>query len=238
MIIEKNSKWATPLRTPSGLRPTQKKTRGIQLSQNELAYDKLKHLITTLAYKPGDSVNIPQLMHDLSVGRTPISHALHRLSAEGLVHIIPRKGVMVAPLSINDALDLIEVRLVNEQLCLRLAAANINALELRQLELLLADFEKAVHARDMAATIDIDYAFHEQIALASRNSVLSDLLSVLHARSQRFWATSLSLENHLLEVLDEHHAILTALRNGDAEAAAAAVGAHVLSFKRSLLQKR
>ena len=238
-MINEEYQRQTALRTPlSTLRDVQPKTLDAPLSQNELAYRKLKQLITTLSYKPGDSLNIPRLMQDLSAGRTPVSHALHRLSAESLVHIIPRKGVIVAPLSIDDALDLIEVRFINEQLCLRLAAARINAAELQRLDLLLDEFARAVNARDMETIINVDYCFHEQIALAARNTVLSDFLRVIHARSQRFWATSLSLEKHLQEVLAEHRAILDALTAGDAEGAAGAIGEHVLSFKRSLLQKQ
>lgn len=222
----------------SSSKPSRKKTPRQHLSQNALAYNKLKQLITTLAYKPGDSLNINELMHDLSLGRTPINHALHRLSSEGLVHIIPRKGVMVTPLSIDNALEIVEVRIANEGLCARLAAAKITDAELGQLDSLIEEFENAVGRRDMGAAISIDRLFHEQIALASRNSVLSEFLKVIQAQSQRFWATTLSSEEHLLEVFTEHRAIRDALAVGDAAKAVAAVEEHVESFKRSLLQTR
>jgi DNA-binding GntR family transcriptional regulator len=215
-----------------------KRVRRSKVSQNDLAYEKLKHLITTLAYKPGDSVNITDLMHDLAIGRTPINHALHRLSSDGLVHIIPRKGVIVAPLSIDNALEIIEVRIANESLCARLAAAKITETELAELDRLLDEFETAVKRRDVVAAIAIDRFFHEQIAAASKNSVLADYLKVIHALSQRFWATSLSSEEHLLEVFGEHRAIYEALAAGDAGKAVAAVEDHVESFRRSLLKIR
>jgi DNA-binding GntR family transcriptional regulator len=215
-----------------------KKGKGSKLSQNDLAYDKLKHLITTLAYKPGESVNITEFMRDLAIGRTPINHALHRLSTDGLVHIIPRKGVIVAPLSIDNALEIIEVRLVNEGLCARLAAAKITEDELAELDRLLKDYEKAVKRRDTGAAISLDRIFHGQIAAASKNTVLADFLQGIHALSQRFWATSLSAESHLLEVLVEHRVIYKALAAGDAAKAVAAVEDHVESFRRSLLKIR
>ena len=222
----------------SSAKPSGNKYRGTDLSQNSLAYNKLKQLITTLVYKPGGSLNITELMHDLALGRTPINHALHRLSSEGLVHIIPRKGVMVTPLSIDSALELIEVRIANESLCVRLAAEKITGNQLQELERLIQAFENAVAERDMEAAINIDRLFHEQIALASRNTVLSDFLKVIHARSQRFWATSLASEVHLHEVFIEHRAIRDALAVGDAAKAVAAVEGHVESFKQSLLRLR
>ena len=134
------------------------------LSQNELAYDMLKDRLTTLVYKPGEYLNTASLMADLALGRTPLNHALHRLATEGLVQIIPRKGVLVAPLSIDDALDMIDVRLVNEALCARLASQRITAAEIKVLRATAKSFDKAVAERNVAQMMQFDRLFHEQIA--------------------------------------------------------------------------
>lgn len=210
----------------------------VDVSQNEQAYALLKERLTTLAYKPGDYLNTAALMGGLGLGRTPINHALHRLSNEGLVQIIPRKGVMVSPLSIDDALDLIDVRVVNEALCVRLAAARVTAPELQHIRDLAADFDVAAAERDITRLMNCDRLFHEAIAAASRNQVLIEILKVLHARSQRFWAISLSAEGHLAEVSAEHQAIIAGLEAGNADGVAEAVQSHVESFRRSLLQRR
>ncbi|MDB5893349.1 MAG: GntR family transcriptional regulator [Rhodoferax sp.] len=202
----------------------------------EAAYTLMKEALVTLVYKPGEYLNTAQVMERFGVGRTPVNQALHRLSAEGLVQIIPRKGAMAAPLSINDALELIEVRLVNEMLCMRLAAAAITAGELQELETIAQDFERAAAVNDATARTNTDRLFHEKIAAAARNTILQDILSVLHARSQRFWAISLSTVGHVEEVIAEHRAIVTALANRDAQAAADAAKTHILSFRSSLLR--
>lgn len=207
-------------------------------SQNEQAYQLLKNALTTLAYRPGEYLNTASLMDELALGRTPINHALHRLANEGLVQIIPRKGVMVAPLSIDDALELIQVRLANEVLCARLAAGRITAAELERLTGIAREFESAVGRRNITEVMNLDRDFHEQVAAAAHNRMLAEILKVLHARSQRFWAISLADEGHLAEVQAEHAAIIDALARNDAEAAAAAVQEHVLSFQRALLQTR
>lgn len=207
-------------------------------SQSEQAYGLLKDAVTTLAYKPGEYLNTASLMEELALGRTPINHALHRLANEGLVQIIPRKGVMVSPLSINDALELIQVRIANEGLCARLAAARITRAEVEALAEAARAFDAAVARRSITEVMNLDRAFHEQVAAAARNQMLAEILKVLHARSQRFWAISLADESHLAEVQAEHAAIIAALGRNDAEAAAAAVQEHVLSFQRALLQMR
>lgn len=206
-----------------------------EMSRNEAAYQRLKDALVTLAYKPGEYLNTAQVMERLGVGRTPVNQALHRLSTEGLVKIIPRKGAMASPLSINDALELVDVRLVNEMLCLRLAAAAITDPEIKELQAIATQFEAAASRRDSISLMNADRLFHEKIGLAARNVMLQDILNVLHARSQRFWAISLSTEGHVAEVIAEHRAIVGALSRREADAAAEAAKQHVLSFKASLL---
>lgn len=206
------------------------------LSQNERAYSLLKDRLTTLAYRPGDYLNTATLVSDLGVGRTPVNHALHRLATEGLVQIIPRKGVVVAPLSIDDALALIDVRLANELLCARLVAPAITAEQIADVRRAAHDFDAAVVTRSMPHIMNCDRLFHEQIAAVSGNPVLTEILRVLHARSQRFWAISLASEGHLEEVSREHAAIVEALAANDSGAAERAVETHVLSFRKALLR--
>ena len=207
-------------------------------TQNQQAYNQLKEALTTLSYKPGDYLNTAGLMGELALGRTPINHALHRLANEGLVQIIPRKGVMVSPLSIDDALELIQVRLANEGLCARLAATRATGEDVRRLEDTARAFDAAVTRRNMTEVMNLDRDFHEHVATAARNQMLSEILRVLHARSQRFWAITLAAEGHLAEVQGEHAAIIEALRRNDADAADAAVREHVVSFQRALLRTR
>lgn len=233
---------SSPSRTTrAGVRDTRRAPAALDpsdLSQNEQAYAQLKQALITLAYKPGDYLSTASLMNELELGRTPINHALHRLSTEGLVQIIPRKGLIVSPLSIDDALELIDVRLANESLCMRLAAERITKTELHQLEAIARDFEKAASRGQTTEVMNLDRLFHEHISNAARNQILAEILKVLHARSQRFWALSLAMPDHLSEVQDEHRAILKALTEGDPAAAEEAVREHVMSFQRALLRTR
>src|SRR5258708_3120022 len=95
-------------------------------SLNEQAYLDIKRLILRLKLKPGDYINEAQLCETLSIGRTPVNRAMHRLSFEGLVQIIPRKGIVVQPLSLDEVADLIDVRRLNEPYCARCAAEHID----------------------------------------------------------------------------------------------------------------
>lgn len=205
-------------------------------SQNELAYERLKEAVVTLALKPGEHLNCAQLAERFDLGRTPVTRALDRLMTEGLVHVIPRKGVAVAPLSLDEARNLIDVRRVNEAHCLELAAERIDDAELRRLDAILGDYARAARRHNVSALLAADRAFHETIAAASGNRVLANVLAVLHTRSQRFWAMSLSTHAHIEEVAREHETIVRCLRDHDPVRARAAIERHVDSFRSNLLR--
>jgi DNA-binding GntR family transcriptional regulator len=205
------------------------------LSLNDQAYLAFRHRLITLRYKPGEYLNTAQVMDDLERGRTPVIQAIHRLATEGLLQIIPRKGVMVAPLSIDDALELIEVRLVNETLCVQLASQKVMATHIAQLRDLNQRIAAASKAHDREQMMLLDREFHQMLAEIADNRRLADILSVIHAQAQRFWATTLSSVTHMEEVIAEHNAIILALEEGDTQRAAEAARAHIQSFKRALL---
>ncbi|KAB8306088.1 GntR family transcriptional regulator [Erwinia endophytica] len=205
------------------------------LSLNELAYQRFKQALITLAYRPGDYLNTAQIMADLALGRTPINQAIHRLAGEGLLQVIPRKGVMVSPLSIDDALELVEVRLANESLCVRLACHRITDADIAELRALNERIAIASEDHDRYGLLLLDQQFHQRLATIAGNSRLEDILSVINAQAQRFWATTLSRESHIHEVIAEHNAIIDGLVARDVGAAETAVRAHILSFRGALL---
>src|SRR5690606_1220281 len=80
----------------------------------EKAYNEIKHRIITCRYRPGQVLSEAAIAAELKIGRTPIHHAIHRLMMDDLVSILPRKGVMVRPVSMDEAMEIISVRLVTE----------------------------------------------------------------------------------------------------------------------------
>lgn len=223
------------MKTVDAESPQRPMTEEAGVSLNELAYRRFKQALVTLSYKPGEYLNTAQVMNDLDMGRTPINQAIHRLANEGLLQVIPRKGVMVSPLSMDDALELIEVRLANEMLCMRLASQKITERQIAMLTELNRQIEAASQERDRVRMMTLDHEFHQELAQIAGNNMLADILSVLHARAQRFWASTLSREGHMREVIDEHRAIIAALAAQDSAAAAEAAQAHILSFRTALL---
>ncbi len=204
-----------------------------RLPQNQLAYEQLKSAIITLRLPPGSYLNETAICIELGLSRTPVHHALHRLMHEGLVSIVPRKGVLVQPLSINDFLELMVVRRLNDPVSASLAAERITPAELQQLNVIIANIHEAKR-NDVASLITLDRRFHAIITDATRNRVLVQLLDSVHDRSARFWAMALASGSWVDEILQEYSVITEQLHRHDARGAMAAMEAHIDSFSRTL----
>ncbi|GAB3629350.1 GntR family transcriptional regulator [Pandoraea terrae] len=218
-----------PPPTPAAAKPD---TRSLA----ERAYEQIKHDIITLRLRPGEYLNEAQLMQSTGFGRTPVHQALQRLALEGLLVILPRKGAMVAPVSLNDALEIIDVRMVNEAYCVELAARAATPEDLAAIEAVLTRSRDAVAAHDVAAMMAIDRDFHLAVSRASRNQTLADLLRGLHERSLRFWFLALSAPSHLEDVHEEHLELFEALKARDVAAARAAIQRHIEEFRTHILK--
>jgi DNA-binding GntR family transcriptional regulator len=136
--------------------------------------------------------------------------------------------------SLDEVLQLIDVRLVNEPHCARLAVERASEAEIAAIEAVLDRAERLVAARDVEGLMLLDREFHLRLSRAARNPVLAELLLGLHERSLRFWFISLSDEEHLAAVQREHQAIARCLRARDPDAIEAAVRSHIESFRATI----
>jgi DNA-binding GntR family transcriptional regulator len=205
-------------------------------SLRDKAYDAIKHRIITCAFRPGEYINELQLSTLLKIGRTPVHQALDRLMVEGMVSVIPRKGAIVKPVSLNEVLQIIEVRLINEPFGARLAAEQANDTDLDDLADVLKRAKHWAALRNVENMMLLDREFHLLIAKAAKNDVLTELLRTLHERSLRFWFISLTAPAQYDVVQHEHGAILDAITHRKPDLAQAAMRRHIESFRANVSQ--
>jgi DNA-binding GntR family transcriptional regulator len=205
-------------------------------SLRDKAYEAIKHRIITCGFKPGEYINELQLSSALRIGRTPVHQALDRLMIEGLVQVIPRKGVIVKPVSLNEVLQITEVRLINEPYGARLAAERSNDSDLAAINDVLLQANRKASLRNVEQMMLIDREFHLLIARAARNDVLAELLRSLHERSLRFWFISLNAPQQYERVQEEHATILGAIREHNGDKAEVAMRTHIQSFRANVSQ--
>lgn len=215
---------------------TKRRVRAPDTALHSQAYEKIKHEIITLRFRPGEYLNEAQVSKLLRIGRTPVHQALNRLMLEGMVEVIPRKGVIVKAVSLNDVLEMIDVRIVNETYCARLAVARADESDIAELSRILDDSEKKATSSDTVRQMMLDRDFHGTLARAAKNAVLAECIRTLHDRSLRFWFISLRDPVHHVAVKDEHRAILDAIRARNPDAAADAIRNHIESFRANVMR--
>nr|WP_249780788.1 GntR family transcriptional regulator [Bradyrhizobium sp. dw_78] len=224
-----------PRSGPAHLATARAKAEGVRrLSLRDQAYEAIKHDIITCALRPGEYINESLLSERLKFGRTPVHQAIDQLKLQGLVDIIPRKGIIVRPVNLAEIMQVAEVRMINEMECARLAAARASKSEIGVMRDILAKADKARNTRDIEALMMLDRDFHSMLAQSAKNIVLSDLLRTLHERSLRVWFISLNDAEHLKKVHREHEVIVEALVAGDADRAADAMRTHILSYRGNI----
>ncbi|WP_051356716.1 GntR family transcriptional regulator [Azorhizobium doebereinerae] len=206
-------------------------------SLREEAYEIIKQRIIMGLFRPGEALSEAAVSSALSLGRTPVRQAFDRLMRDGLVEVLPRKGIIVRPITRDEVQDMVSVRLLNEGFCARLAAERADGATVEALTDAVVRGRIAAQAGDADALMALDRRFHGAISASARNMVLGDILRNLHDRSQRVWFLSLREHEHHHRVVEEHAAIVDAIAARDADGAEAAMRAHILSFAENLARQ-
>lgn len=182
-------------------------------------------------YAPGTRLRIKVLEKASNVSAIPVREALRLLEAERLVESIPNKGPVVTALSIDDLNDLYTVRLQLEPLAIS-TTKRLSKNEAESLTNILANMESARESGDHDKVIDLHRLFHFQLYERSDSVWLPHLIAMLWTHAERYqWLT---IEPRSDEASAEHHAILHALEEGDANEAAAILSGHLEATRRLL----
>jgi len=203
-------------------------------SLREVAYEAIKHRIITCVFKPGDYINEAYVSGSIGIGRTPVHQAIDRLMQDGLLEVIPRKGIIVKPISLDEVVQITEVRRVNEPYCVRLAAERADNNDIAVLSDILHRADAWTDVRNIEQMMLLDREFHMTLARVARNAVLAAILQNLHERSLRFWFISLTVNDHQRDVQQEHRTIFDAIQRRDAAGGSAAMSEHIDSFRRNV----
>jgi len=200
---------------------------------SEKAYYLIKEKIVTLELAPSSVIDAPALMEETGLGRTPIREALQRLAAEGLVNIVPRRGMFVADISITDLQKISEVRIVLESFCVRLAAQRVTESQIAEMEAILQDLEQVPNG-DARALMVIDERAHTLLYQAADNEFLAGILGRLYAPSLRLWYLALHRIGDVREAIEQHREIAEALKARDGARAEALIQQHIAEFQQRI----
>jgi DNA-binding GntR family transcriptional regulator len=182
-------KRAAPVPSPSGKRRRRYVSTVPQgdVTLTDTAYAEIEELIVTLQLPPGTVLSELVLADRLGIGRTPIREALQRLSRDGLVNILSRRGVLVSDIDLRSQLRLLEVRRELERLMARSAAERATDEERTRFSEIATGMYRASEKQDDISFMRLDQQFNTLVSLAARNEFASRSMGLMHALSRRFW---------------------------------------------------
>ena len=191
-------------------------TRSARVSLVESAYQAIRRRILDNEYPQGHQVLEQELAAELGMSRTPIREALVKLEHESLVQLIPRHGMRVVPLSVDDLRDMYEVLTALELTAIeRLARSKADATVVDAIDDALDAMDVAIRKRDHDAWIRADERFHRMLLERCGNARLKALADMLWDQSHRARITTVRLRPDLQPSNEEHRAVVDAIRRGD-----------------------
>jgi DNA-binding GntR family transcriptional regulator len=215
------------------------------VSAADRAYAYVKSEILARRFAPHDLLSEGQLAEVVGASRTPVREALLRLQAEGLVRLLPKRGALVLPVTVDEMADVMETRRLVETFAARKVLTHQPSAALGPvLERHLDAMRAAMEAHDVVAYVQADRDFHLAIVAATGNEIITSLYRSLRERQLRMGTVNL-LDGtgtnvdpaRMQSTLAEHERIRDALRAGRADAVVKAVGAH-LDHAESTLARR
>ena len=204
-------------------------------SLTALVREALERMILTGEIKAGERLNEQALATRLGVSRGPVREAARTLERDGLVTSIVNQGVFVRQLSIEEAVELYELRaIIVGYACGRVAAQATNE-EKQELRSLVERMEDAAGAEDASGYYDLNLLFHDRLMEMSARRRTAELYQSLVKEAHLFRRRSLMTPTAMRESNDEHRQILLAIEAGDAPAARTAAEFHHMNGKRRWL---
>ncbi len=185
----------------------------------EKAYRALEEEIVTLRIPPGTIVSETILSRRLGVGRTPVREALQRLAREGLVVIMPRRGIIVSDLDPLRQLRLLEARREIERFLARSAAKRATPLQRIQFREIATGMDEAAAQADDIAFMRLDREFNLLVLDSAANEFAAAAMSLMNGLSRRFWYVHYKQVADLPLAARLHASIARTIADGDEDAA-------------------
>jgi DNA-binding GntR family transcriptional regulator len=198
--------------------------------------DVIRDAIIRGEYAPNQRLIEADLSAAFSASRATVRTALLELAGEGLVERLPNRGSRVRSISVDEAIEILEVRIGVEGLCAAKTAATLSDEDAAALERLRTRMIESVAEGDLVEYSRLNLSLDNRIRELSHHATASEVLARLHAQSVRHQFKLSSRPQRAKVSVLEHAAIIDAVVARDPDAAEQAVRSHLLSVIEALRQ--
>ncbi len=208
------------------------------MSLSDAAYEKIKAAIVGGEIGPGSRISERELSIGMGVSTTTVKRALHRLSLEGVVEILPRKGTYVSEFFSSSMEENTIIRAYLEGLAARFAAEKADEPVLaglrEQIELMRERTEKG----SLSKLAEANTRFHRLIHEAGRNPYIGRLIDVIRTFDLKFRQRALADREEAKRGFKEHYEVFSAISDGDGPRAEELMKKHILRTLSFVMAKK
>jgi DNA-binding GntR family transcriptional regulator len=196
--------------------------------------DRLRADIVGGRLLPNQRLIESDIARSMGVGRTIVRSALVRLEQEGLIEHERHRGARVRLVELDEAVEILETRVVLEGLAARIAAQRVTRTEITELKAILAQMRRYQKAADLLGMSDENARFHGRLIEISGHLTAARLIGALNFQLVRFQYRTILLPGRSERSAAEHAAIVDAVAKRDGEGAEAAMRAHLSQVATAL----
>lgn len=183
---------------------------------------------------PGERLTQEELAARFNVSMTPVREAIQQLVAEGILDQSPYKGVQVAEVTAQDATEIYLIRSSVEALAVKSGVPNLRISDVQHLRVLHTQIAELTEQGNIGQVRKLNYEFHFILYQAANMPRLYRIIQNLWAQSP--WDTLYVIPNRARRVVEEHQRVVSAIDQGDAQAAAQAMQSHLEAGMSMLIE--
>lgn len=202
---------------------------------SDVAYEQLREMILDLTLQPGEILNEASLAAMLNIGRMPVREAIGRLVSDRFITVLPRRGTVVATMTMMDIANLYDAREAVECGIVRVAVRRITDEQIGDFKLLVGVADDARGRFDAERFLLDDLSVHRFVAGLVENPLLRNTAETLLLHNLRFWRTFFLSRLPQGDTMLSHHELLLAFERRDGEAAEEATRTHIDGARQMLV---
>lgn len=203
-------------------------------------YALLKAKIVAQEFAPGERLNLEEMERQLGISRTPLKDALNRLSVEGLVEIVPRRGTFVTNPTPEEIAESFDVRRMLEMYAAELALPRMEPKGLNKMREMVHKLGEMAQSEDWVSIyqdyVALDHDLHHFIVELSGNRRLLWVYDQLNVHAQMARIGHLRAKQELDVAQLEHEDLLRAFEAQDIAAVRQVLDQHIERAKCTILQ--
>jgi DNA-binding GntR family transcriptional regulator len=185
--------------------------------------------------RPGERINEQELGRELGVSRTPLREALNRLESEGFLLFVMNKGFFRKPISVDEVVDLYQVRVALERRAVFLATTRASDEEIASVGKYWGSIMQCAPQMNVEEMLSADEEFHRQLVALSHNRELSMFLEQVTRRIHIARHIDVEQSDWNNRAFDAHTRLVELIARRDKEAALILLTEHIeMSLKRAL----